>query len=88
MQFVSQVEMAETRITEINGDIQKAADELKTFESKAAKLKHIRDIKVGATQKPKQNKVTKQGMKFKLCYFSNESNFLYQKFCRLEMKRK
>ena len=41
-----QVAALETRIEEVNGDIQKGNDELKTMEIKAAACKHIRDLKV------------------------------------------
>ena len=44
----NQVGALETRIEEVNGDIRKGNDELKTMEIKAAACKHIRDLKVAA----------------------------------------
>ena len=44
----NQVDALETRTEEVNVDIQKGNDELKTMEIKAAACKHIRDLKVAA----------------------------------------
>ena len=40
--------MLESRIEEVNGDIRKGNENLKTMEIKAAACKHIRDLKVAA----------------------------------------